>query len=79
MKILNFDEFSPCYGIQLKRKLVGVGYTDESGLLGVAYAGESGLPGVGYTSKFGLPGEAYTGEYRSLVWPTQGTPQKNCA
>ncbi len=28
--------------IQPKRKLAGVGYTDESELLGVAYAGESG-------------------------------------
>jgi hypothetical protein len=57
--------------IRPKRKLAGVGYTGESGLLGVAYTGESGLTGVGYTAKFGHPGE-----YRSSVWPTQGTPQK---
>ncbi len=63
MRILNFDNFR-CV-IQLKRKLAGV-----------AYAGESGLTGVGYTGKFGLPGVAYTGEYRSSVWPKQGTPEK---
>jgi hypothetical protein len=62
--------------IQQRRKLAGVGYTGESGLLRVAYAGESGLTSVGYTSKFGLPGVAHTGEYRSSVWPAQGTPQK---
>jgi hypothetical protein len=63
MRILNFDEFS--HGIQLKRKLAGVGYTGESGLLSVAYAGESEFAGV-----------AHTCEYRSSVWPTQGTPHK---
>jgi hypothetical protein len=75
MGILNFGKFSLCYST--KRKLAGVGYTGESGLLGVAYARESGLTGVGYTGKFELCDVAYTGEYRSSVWPTQRTPQKN--
>jgi hypothetical protein len=61
-----------------------VAYTEDSTkkffsqkLTGVGYTGKSGLPGVSYTGKFGLPGVAYTGEYRSSVWPTQRTPQKN--
>jgi hypothetical protein len=73
--------------IQPERKLAGVGYNSESGLPVKAYAGESGLTGIGYTGgsgltgvgyigKSGLPGVAYTGEYRSPLWPTQGSPQK---
>jgi hypothetical protein len=75
MRILNFDKFSLCYST--KTKLASVGYTVEPGLLGVANAGVSGLTSVGYTDKFGLRGVAYTGEYKSLVWPTQGTPPTN--
>ncbi len=76
MGILNFGEFSLCYST--KKVTRWCRYTGESGLLSVAYAGESGLTGVGYTGKFGLPGViTYTSEYRSLVWPTQRTPEKN--
>jgi hypothetical protein len=73
MRIINFEEFLLCYST--KKETRGVGYTGESGLFGVAYTGESRLTDVGYTGKFGLPSVAYTGEYKSSVWPTQGTPQ----